>query len=105
MFTVVKWQVYFTGALLVLASLGGLWAHGWHTGRQGERATWEARTTALRVARTISASAIAGQAQMLAQVAQERDALAEELEREAHEDDTADLPALGPERVLRLLRR
>lgn len=105
MFGVIRWQAYLTGAAALVALAAGIWGHGWHTGRTGERASWQARTTALQVERAISAAAIAGQAQMLAQLAADRDALAEELEREAHEDDTADGPAFGPDAVMRLNRR
>ena len=105
MFGVIRWQAYLTGAAALVALAAGIWGHGWHTGSSGERARWQARTAALRVGRTLSATAIAGQAQMLAKLAADRDALAEQLEREAHEDDTADRPAFGPDAVLRLNRR
>ena len=89
----------------ILALTGGIWLHGWNTGRTGANDRWEARTLALRTERTIRAAQIAGQAHLLAQLAQERDELAEQLEREAHEDDTAGRPAFGRDAVLRLNRR
>lgn len=105
MFAVVRWQAYATGALLVLALVAGIWGHGWNTGRTGTNASWEARVTALRVERTIRAAQIAGQAQVLLQIAEERNALAEQLEREAHEDSDADRPAFGRDAIMRLNRR
>ena len=92
-------------ALAVAGLLGGIWVHGWNTGRVGANERWEARTLALRTERTIRAAQIAGQAAMLAQMAADRDALAEQLEDAAHADDDASRPAFGPDSMSRLNRR
>ncbi|WP_333826846.1 hypothetical protein [Pararhodobacter sp.] len=92
-------------ALALVSVLGGIWSHGWHTGTQGERATWQERTTALRQERAILAARVEGLAATLARISQERDALAQQLEDAAHADNDASRPAFGPASVSRLNRR
>ena len=105
MFGVIRWQAYLTGAAALIALVAGIWRHGWNTGRTGANARWEASTTALRRERALLAARVAGQAEVLARISEEGNELAEQLEREAHEDDIADRPAFGPDAVMRLNRR
>jgi hypothetical protein len=84
------------------AILAAVWAHGWQTGKSGERVRWEARVAALVVQRNVAQARAVGQAEVIARAAEERARLMAELEEVDRASPTADDPALGLDAVRRL---
>jgi hypothetical protein len=102
MWGLVVWQNRLLAAALVL---GAVWAHGWWTGREGERERWQARTAALAAQRAIAQARAAGQAEIIARAAAERAELLAGMEARDRDSETADRPCLGADAVRRLLGR